>query len=127
MLEFYIKKLIEEIGIKNYSLIHKTVINTDFPIVLHNDIIVVHQVIACISKAQSQDSNISTIIRLESPLRKIDYNKNIFEVTEIDSTGVQLKCNMLSHHHTQLEYYKPTPVTIFWGHVQYVLIHNKDA
>lgn len=127
MLERYIDQVIKKYGISNYELIHKCVRESEFPVILHNDIIVVHQVVACISKSQSQDASIQTIIRLESPIRSIDYNKNIFEVSEIDSTGVQLKSNLISHHNTQLNYFKPVPVNIYWGHVQYYLIKNHDA
>lgn len=127
MLERYIDQVIKKHGIRNYELIHKCAYGVDLPLILHNDIIVVHSTTVVISKAQAYDPAIQTLVTYFSPERRIDYNKNMFEVTEVDATNVQLVSKLISHHNTMFDFSKPVPVNIVWGHVMYFLIKNHDA
>ncbi len=127
MLERYLDQVIKKCGIRNYELIHKCAYANDFPIILHNDIIVVHSTTLVISKVQAMDVNIQTLVTYYSPERRIDYNKNMFEVAEVDANNVHLTSRLIHHHNTRFDYDKPVPVNIVWGHVMYYLIKNHDA
>lgn len=127
MLDYYINKIITELGIKNFSITHKAAIAGDFPLLLHQDIIIVHNVNICISVAQLIDPNITTIVKLESPVRRIEYNKNVFQVSLIDNVNVQLNSRIISYHNTRLDFTQAAGLNIMLGHIDYILIHNKDA
>jgi len=127
MLKYFIEKAIIEAGLKNFTVTHKVAKILDFPLMPAKDIIIVHSLNICISRTQAQDQTLSTLITLESPERTVIYDRNVFEVTEIDPSGIQLNSKLISQHQTKLELIKLPALTIYSGHVMYFQIHNKDA
>lgn len=127
MIRYHIEKVIAELGLTNYTVTHKAAKLTDLPLFFAKDVIIVHSLNICISRAQAQDQSLSTLIRLGSPERTIIYDRNIFKVTEIDPNGIQLHSDLISEHHTDIGFKPIAALSIYSGHIMYYQIHNKNA